>query len=56
MIMHRYYLVEAVKRVAAEESLTIADLKKELSFIVSDKRRAQKIMDWIEAENKRPWP
>ena len=56
MLMHRYYLVEAVKRVAAKNKLTTQDLKNEIAFIVSDARRARQISQWCTAENKRPWP
>jgi hypothetical protein len=56
MLMHRYYLVEAVKRVAAKDKLTAEDLDKEIAFIVSEPRRAREIRAWCASENKRPWP
>lgn len=56
MLMHRYYLVVAVKRIASTEKLTSQDLDKEIAFIVSDPRRVRQIAGWCAGENKRPWP
>jgi hypothetical protein len=56
MLMHRFYLVEAVKRVTTKEKLSGRDLDKEIAFIVSDSRRARQISGWCASENRRPWP
>jgi hypothetical protein len=56
MLMHRFYLVEAVKRLTTKEKLSGQDLDKEIAFIVSDSRRARQISGWCASENRRPWP
>lgn len=55
MIMHRYFLVEAVKRIAKGEKLDAVDIEREIAFIVTDERRATQILEWIRDKNERPW-
>lgn len=56
MLQFRYYLVEAVKRVAENAKLDAVDLEKEIAYIVSDSRRATQILLWCQDKNERPWP
>lgn len=56
MLMHRYYLIEAVKRMAKKLELDVNDLEDEIAHIVSDSRRATQILVWCQDKNERPWP
>lgn len=56
MLMHRYYLIDAVKRMAKKLDLDANDLEDEIAYIVSDPRRATQILVWCQDKNERPWP
>ncbi len=56
MLMQRYYLVEAVKRVTNERSGDRAEIMEMLGTLTPDSSRFGLICDWLKSENKRPWP
>lgn len=55
MLMHRYYLVDAVQRIAKHEKLDAIEAEQEIAYLVSDSRRATQIMLWCQDKNERPW-
>ena len=54
LLMQRYYLVEAVKRVRGEKS--DSQILEMLQTVTPDSSRYGTIMGWLKSENKRPWP
>jgi len=52
----RYYFVEAVKRVAQEQADRDARVREILEGLSPDFSRHSIIINWLNAENKRPWP
>jgi hypothetical protein len=56
LLMQRYYLVEAVKRVTNERSGDRAEIMEILGTLTPDSSRFGVIRDWLNSENKRPWP
>jgi hypothetical protein len=56
LLMQRYYLVEAVKRVTNERSGDRAEIMEILGTLTPDSSRFGLIGDWLKSENKRPWP
>lgn len=56
LLMQRYYLIDAVKRVANNRPADGSNNAESLGKLTPDASRAAVISDWLQSENKRPWP
>lgn len=56
LFMHRYFLVDAVKRVAKHEALAHTDLAELFARLSPETARLEAIKRLVAGENKRPWP
>jgi hypothetical protein len=56
LLMQRYYLIEAVKRVGQEVSRSEGQIVEILGTLSPDASRFGTITNWLKSENKRPWP
>jgi len=56
LLMQRYYLIEAVKRVRQEVSKSDGQIAEMLGTLSPDSSRFGTITDWLKSENRRPWP
>jgi tetratricopeptide (TPR) repeat protein len=56
LLMQRYYLIEAVKRLQADGAIADKALDKAVKELSPDASRIEIISGLIKSENKRPWP
>ncbi len=56
LLMQRYFLIEAVKRVRPEGSKSDGLIVEILGTLSPDSSRFGTITDWLKSENRRPWP
>lgn len=56
LLMQRYFLVEAVKRVCSITSIGNDQILSALEELSPDPNRVGLIMTFLKSENKRPWP
>lgn len=56
LFMHRYYLIEAAKRVQSNENIDEARVQELLRELSPDTSRYDLVLGFIKLENKRPWP
>jgi hypothetical protein len=56
LLMQRYYLIDAVKRVTKESPSNQAQVLEMLGNLTPDNNRYGIVMDWLRSENKHPWP
>lgn len=56
LLMQRYYLIEAVKRVTKDPLREPAVIMETLSTLSPDSSRLEIIRQWLKSENKRLWP
>ncbi len=56
LLMQRYYLIDAVKRMQNELEANDQELRTILEELSSDTSRYGLILEMVHSENKRPWP
>ena len=56
LLMQRYSLIEAVKRVQTDGAIADQTVEKAVKELTPDTSRYQIISDLMKSENKRPWP
>jgi len=56
LLMQRYFLIEAVKRVQADGAIADKALDKAVKELTPDSSRYEIISGLMKSENKRPWP
>jgi hypothetical protein len=56
LLMQRYYLIDAVKRVLKEPDNKDVQIVEILGTLSPDASRFGTIVSWLKSENKRPWP
>jgi hypothetical protein len=56
LFMQRYYLIDAVKRVGKENPGRHDEIREMLGNLTPDSSRFGIVLEWLNLENKRPWP
>jgi hypothetical protein len=56
LLMNKYYMVEAVRRVQSHASVAEEQVSAILEELSPDASRHRIIAEWLKSENKRPWP
>ena len=56
LLMQRYFLIDAVKRIRPDPSKTDVQIVEILGTLSPDSSRFGTITDWLKSENLRPWP
>jgi hypothetical protein len=56
LLMQRYYLIDAIKRVQADGALDDNALAKAIHELTPDRSRYDLIVSFLKSENKQPWP
>jgi|GEM_PF-2889394 len=56
LLMQRFFLIDAVKRVRPEVSKSDDQIVNVLATLSPDSSRFGTITDWLKSENLRPWP
>lgn len=56
LLMQRFFLIEAVKRVQPDLAKSKDQIVDILATLSPDSSRFETITDWLKSENSQPWP